>query len=424
MQDRYGSALSTNSAAAADAFGEGLDLYLGAQTGVEDKLKQAIAHDPNLASAHIALARHYQSFGRGAEIAAPLAAARAATGLSTQEQGQVHALGLLLEGRGAEAFKAINAHLADYPRDALVSQPCMGVFGLIGFSGRAGREAEMLAFTTSLARHYGDDWWFLSAHAFAQMEAGQTVQATETIEKSLAGNAQSANGAHYRAHLYYEVGEAEAGYEYLTEWRRDYGRGGLLHCHTGWHIGLWALARGDVDAMWRVVDADVAPGPESGPPLNVLTDMAAILYRAELAGVEVAPERWQRVSEYASKFFPNPGLAFADVHAALAHAMAGRGEALSKIVEGAVGLAGDVVRSLGGAFGALGAGRWAEAAAGLTTVMADHERIGGSRAQRDLIEFALLSALLKQNKTEEARRLLAMRRPVATTPDMIAGLAA
>jgi hypothetical protein len=153
MQDRYGSPLSTSSRAAGDAFVEGCDLFLAAQTGVEDKLKEAVAHDPNLASAHLVLARHYQSFGRGAEIAAPLAAARAATGLTTQEQGQVHALGLLLEGRGAEAFQAINAHLADYPRDALVAQPCMGVFGLIGFSGRHGREAEMLGFTTSLARH-------------------------------------------------------------------------------------------------------------------------------------------------------------------------------------------------------------------------------------------------------------------------------
>jgi hypothetical protein len=256
------------------------------------------------------------------------------------------------------------------------------------------------------------------------MEAGQTREAAVSIEKSLAGNATSANGAHYRAHLYYEVGEAEPGYDYLTKWHKEYGRGGLLHCHTAWHIALWALARGDVDTMWRVVDADVAPNPEHGPPLNVMTDMAAILYRAELAGVEVAPERWQQVSAFASKFFPNPGLAFADVHSALAHAMAGRSEALNKIIEGAKGPAGDVVGALAGAFGALAAGRWAEATAGLTAVMADHERIGGSRAQRDLIEFALLSTLLKQNKGEEARRLLAMRRPIAAGPDMIAGLAA
>jgi len=73
------------------------------------------------------------------------------------------------------------------------------------------------------------------------------------------------------------------------------------------------------------------------------------------------------------------------------------------------------------AFGALSAGHWAEAAALLTEALADHARLGGSRAQRDLLEFALLGALLKLGRAEEARRLLALRRP-AQTAAPIAGL--
>ena len=38
--------------------------------------------------------------------------------------------------------------------------------------------------------------------------------------------------------------------------------------------------------------------------------------RAELAGVSSAPERWRAVSDYARRFFPTTGMAFADVHAA------------------------------------------------------------------------------------------------------------
>ena len=44
--------------------------------------------------------------------------------------------------------------------------------------------------------------------------------------------------------------------------------------------------------------------------------------------------------------------------------------------------------------------------------MADHARIGGSRAQRDLLELALLTALLRQGRAEEARHITALRRPV------------
>ena len=46
--------------------------------------------------------------------------------------------------------------------------------------------------------------------------------------------------------------------------------------------------------------------------------------------------------------------------------------------------------------------------------MSDHARIGGSRAQRDLIEHAMASALMKQGKTAAAELLLATRRPVLT----------
>ncbi len=50
------------------------------------------------------------------------------------------------------------AHSVEYPRDACVVQPCLGVFGLIGFRGKPEREAEHLAFVERLAPHYGDDW--------------------------------------------------------------------------------------------------------------------------------------------------------------------------------------------------------------------------------------------------------------------------
>ena len=44
----------------------------------------------------------------------------------------------------------------------------------------------------------------------------------------------------------------------------------------------------------------------------------------------------------------------------------------------------------------------------------ENERIGGSRAQHDLIEFTLLKAYLNAGRLEEARRLLGARRPGAS----------
>ena len=47
--------------------------------------------------------------------------------------------------------------------------------------------------------------------------------------------------------------------------------------------------------------------------------------------------------------------------------------------------------------------------------MAAHERVGGSRAQRDLIEYALVVSLLRAGRIEEARRLLQTRRLAGRT---------
>ena len=414
LEDQYGSTLSTTSTAARDAYVDGLDRFLAAQGGVDAAYERALAEDPDFALAHLAKARQAQMRGDRETLAQHLSAARTVANVTAQEAAQIHALGLLLEGKGVEAYTAIRAHLLDHPRDVLLAQTCIGVFGLIGFSGQPGREAEQLAFTSQLLPHYGDDWWFLGGHAFAQVEAGQVAKAAETVERSLAQRPDNANSAHYKAHIHYEAGEADAGLAYMAAWRdQHYGaKQGLLHCHVSWHVALWALEQGDADRMWAEIDTHIRPGDGFGPAINLLTDTAAIYYRAELAGVPVPAERWLTLSEYASQFFPSPGIAFVDVHAALAHAMAGNADALEKIRVEARGPAGDLVGRLAEAFGAFAAQDWDMATALFSLSLADNERIGGSRAQRDLLEFALLGSMLKQGNFEQGNILLATRRPV------------
>lgn len=425
MQDRYGNAISTSSARAQDAYVEGMNRFQASAPDVEAAFAEAAAADPGFTLAHVGVARARQARGdgKGARKAIALAREAAAAGsLTEREQGHLHALGLLIDGKGGEAYQAVRAHLLDYPRDAMVAQTSLGVFSLIGFSGRPGREAENLALADQLAPHYGDDWWFLCQLAFAQMESGNYIAAEPNIERALAGNPRNANGAHYRAHLYYEVGEADAGYAYLTDWRKDYSRGGLLHCHITWHCALWAMAWGDAAAMWTLADEGIDPLSGAEPALNCLSDMAALLYRAQLAGIDVPRQRWERLSQYALTYFPEPGMAFADIHAAVAHAMAGNGEALEKIITDARGPAGDMVQPVAEAFKSLAAEDWPGAVASLTGVMAEHQRLGGSRAQRDLIEHALAGALLRLGKADEAKRVLIMHRPKTNMAGAIAGL--
>ncbi|MFT5507704.1 MAG: hypothetical protein ACI89J_000772 [Hyphomicrobiaceae bacterium] len=423
--DRYGNALSTSSATARDAYIEGVDFVLSGNHGAEDAFQRAIDADDGFALAYAGLARGCQVMARGAEARDAMAKAEqlaASNALTSREQGHIAAMSLLIGGNGAGALKAMRANAVDHPRDALVVQPCTSVFGLIGFSGMAGREAEQLAFLNSLAPHYDDDWWFNTAHAFAQCEVGQIARSVETIERSLAGNPNSAHGAHVRSHIYYENGETEAGYKYISDWRENYDPRSPLMCHISWHVALWAMERGDTDRAWELIDGHVRPANASGPPLNILTDTASFLMRSELAGQPRRADLWEETSAYAQKMFSNPGIAFADVHAGLAHAVAGKSEALEKVIVDAKGPARDLVSKMSEAFRAFAKQSWAEAIGFLTPVMSDHERIGGSRAQRDLLEFMYLGALLRLDRMDEAKRLLVMRRPLKADGHPVVGL--
>ena len=411
LQDRYGFDLTTASSAARDAYVAGVDLSLSANRGAETEFRRAIACDAGLAVAYAALARTLQIAHRPEEAKAVAVQARElASTLPHRERSHVNALATVVDGGSVAGLEAVKEHLAAYPRDAMVLAPCTGVFGLIGFSGRAGREAELLAFLSPFADVYGEDWWFTSAHAFAQVEVGEIELARATIDRSLARYPRNAHGAHIRAHIYYEAGEREAGLAYLQDWWRDYPKESLLHCHVTWHIALWQLALGRTEEAWRLYRAHLRPGASMGPPINTLSDCASFLLRAEMAGEERAPELWGELSRYATQWFPAPGIAFADVHGALAHAFAGDATALARIVERAKGPARDVVGPLARAFAAFSRADWGAAGGELEAIMSSHERIGGSRAQRDLIEYALVVCLLHSGRAEEARGLLATRR--------------
>ena len=423
LSDRYGNPLTATSREACDHYVAGVDLLLSAGPGAELAFNRAVASDPTLAVAHAGLARALQIQARPQEAKTAMARALALTpGLSARESGHVHVLGLLIDGKSADALAAARKHLADYPRDAMVLAPCTSVFGLIGFSGRAGRELELLALMDALAATYGEDWWFLCMHAFAQVECGHIDKALANVERSLARHAGNAHAAHIRAHVFYESGQREPGLAYLRDWWSRYPKEGQLHCHLAWHIALWELELGRAHSAWEIYHAHLRPGASWGPPINTLSDSASFLFRAELAGERRKTELWRELSAYALEAFPTPGVTFADVHGALAHALAGNAEALARLESGARGPAADVVSTLARAFRALTRGAWADASANILPVIATHERIGGSRAQRDLIEYVLAVCLLRAGRAEEARAYLQQRRLAGPAHWPIAGL--
>ena len=75
---------------------------------------------------------------------------------------------------------------------------------------------------------------------------------------------------------------------------------------------------------------------------------------------------------------------------------------------------GSYLQSLARGLFAFERGDFSGAIDALAALVGQNERIGGSRAQHDLIEFTLLKACLNANRPEEAQRLLNARRPGAS----------
>jgi hypothetical protein len=125
--------------------------------------------------------------------------------------------------------------------------------------------------------------------------------------------------------------------------------------------------------------------------------------------------------DYANSALPRPGAGLADMHVILAQAVMGDDAALgvrtgqmTKLAREGRYPSGSYLPMLSRGFTAFERGDFSAAIEMLAPLAAESERIGGSRAQHDLIEFTLLKAYLEAGQLEEARHLLSTRRPGAS----------
>jgi tetratricopeptide (TPR) repeat protein len=431
LTDRYDLPLSTASTAARDAYVQGHDLALTLYPGAVEAFDRALAADPGFALAYAGKAQVLMRQGEAVAAREAVAAARdLAPGLPAREVGHIGFFDLAFAGRTDAAIAALLAHLAQWPRDALLVATATNPNGVMAGSGRIGQKHQIAALLDGLAPHYGDDFWFLSYHAIALSEDGQLAAARPKIERSVALNQKNAHCAHGVAHVCYESGDRDAGRDFLSSWLATYPRDGAFHGHLSWHLALFELDAGNWSQALRLYRDAIALDRHSGGPQQKMTDGAAFLWRSELAGYPRAAAAWRTLYDYGMSALPRPAAGLADLHVILTQAVVGDDAALDARARQMEDLAregrypsGSYLPALSRGFVAFERGDFSAAIAALAPLAGEDERIGGSRAQHDLIEFTLLKAYLKADRLEEARRLLGARRPGAAGVT-VAGVAA
>jgi tetratricopeptide (TPR) repeat protein len=421
LTDLYGLPLTTASSAARDAYVEASGLALTFYPGALAAYDRAIAADPGFALAHAGRALVLLRQGDVAEARAALATAKGlVAGASEREASHVAFFELVFAGETEAAIAALHAHLAAWPRDALVVAAAANPNGLIGGSGRIGQKRQVAVLMDSLAPHYGDDFWFGSYHAMALSEDGQFAPARAMIERSIAANPNNAHGAHGFAHICYETGDLEAGRSYLSAWLATYPRDGFFHGHLSWHLSLFEIQAGNWAEASRLYRDAIALDHHSGGPQQKISDGAAFLWRSELAGHPRDAAAWRALHDFARTALPRPGNGLYDLHVILAQAVTGdeaadtRARQIEALAREGRYLSGSYLPTLARGFSAFERGDYAATIDALAPLAGENERIGGSRAQHDLIDFTLLRAYLGADRLDEARQLLDARRPGAS----------
>jgi hypothetical protein len=190
-------------------------------------------------------------------------------------------------------------------------------------------------------------------------------------------------------------------------------RGPMRH-HLWWHEALFLFEAGDFERVFEYYDTRLLP-PKGAGYLE-MSNCASLLFRLEAAG-QPCGDRWARLLERTGHLAEDRALVFSDVHMAIALAMAGEGRALQRFAEAVRDYAGS-----GGSFDREATARITvpltralkarldgdmEAATDiLSDIRFEFQHMGGSIAQRDMLDILLIDSAIAAGRPRTARRLL------------------
>jgi tetratricopeptide (TPR) repeat protein len=418
FEDLYGLPISTSSERAARAYRLGIERMLAAWPGASEALDLAIEADPEFALAHSARSRMHLLYAEmpAAQEKAALARQLVERRGTAREKSHVEILALTTQGQSAKALELTLAHLENWPRDAAILVLPLGAYGLYAFSGMADHDSARVDLCERHAQHYGDDWWFLTYYGWAYTENGSVAKGRALTERALDKRRENAHGLHALAHAMFEDGSTDDAEALIRDWLPIYHRSGLMYCHVNWHQALLALEQGDTDRASAIYFEHIQPSVNQAPPISAVADGVSLLWRLQASGHAVPNEPWRELADYAERRFPRAGNSFVDVHMAMLAAMTGNTTALEQRLADldtrrASGKlpAGSVVPDICRAARAFAEQRFDDCAKILGPVSAEVVRIGGSHAQREMIEDTLLVALMKSGEAVRARDLLDRR---------------
>lgn len=418
LKDRYGLIITTNSIAAAQKYFQAMDSALAGNAFSEKWFEEATVLDPEFALAQVAHGENLILQGKINEGKSAINNAKhLAINCTPREQSHIEIVATLLAGFQTKALEAIINHVKAYPTDALLVAKAVGGFGLFAFSGEANHNIQQLLFMNSLAKAYGEDWWFMSMHAFALVEVFRLQEAQTLIEKSLKLNDRNGHAAHTYSHVCYENGKPKDCIAYASNFLKNYEREAHLYGHIHWHWALSELAVHNFDTVLEIYNQHLRPSVAIGGPLGLIADAAALDWRCQLEGYNLLDHNsTEELGNYVSTNDNLEDILFGEAHLALVYARQSLNEKQAKLHNSinarylkSNNQKYSLMQGLIEGVSAYATNDYNLTITKLNNVRPQLSRLGGSNAQRELFEDTLIKAYLKVGNAVEATALIDAR---------------
>ena len=338
---------------------------------------------------------------RGAKRGQVVLAALEGLPMNVRERAHLRALRAARDGDLAAARGVYDSLLAATPRDAVALWAAQVIDYYLGDSNmlRARVERVLPAWTPGAPGRHA----VLAMHAFGLEESGEYEAAEEAAREALELEPGDLRALHALFHVFEMQSRPLAGIR-LAAARKQ-----ALPNHLWWHTALFHMQLARADRSLEILDQRLR-----FDDLDDLIDASSLLWRLQLAGVDVGT-RFGALAERWAPYAEDAFCAFNDLHAMMAFAAARRWplaerliSALERRVAEGRGTNTDMTRLVGlpasralYAFMRGQAGRAESLLRGLPPVA---HRIGGSHAQRDVIQLtrAAAAAAARQSRFQVA----------------------
>jgi hypothetical protein len=422
VQDEVGLPLTGASVAAAEHYAKArheIRCLIGDPIATLDA---ALRESPAFAMAHV-LRAYMVLLGTessGAEVGRAALAAVEGVAVDARERGHLAALRALVDGRMRDATRLLEDVAIDHPHDGVALQ--VGhQFDLIAGQTRMLRDRIARALPHWSERMPGYHA-LLSAHGFGLEECGDYARGEAQARRALELESRDGWAWHAVAHVMEMQDRRKEGVAFLGSIQEIWARESFFAVHNAWHLALFHLDQGETERVLELFDGPIY-GTRS-PIVFDLLDASALLWRLHLLGIDVG-DRWRAVADGWMPHARAGISAFSDAHALMAFVGAERTEAAEAVLDTQVAAYardddyGDALRGAGHAIAqsiaAFGRADYHGCVEWLRPVRSQSARIGGSHAQRDLVDRTLLEAAFRAGDARLADALEAER--IALRPE-------